>query len=295
MGIDSDRDGLPDTVELALGASPSATDSAGDGLADALKLNLGLNLGDVDTDNDGIWDIEELRQGTNPRVADDVANGIIEIVEAAVKALQRYGKPNPAEPGEVVGISQFTLGCDEVGVWVKWNNGVLDVFLEDQSLLHVLSIDEAGGVSHYDSSKANYVISELQAIAQGENNYTRLSESTWSQEITERQQKLAEAIAPDARKLFNLCQLTLELYDGRDTINLRTSQYNLDVTKSGLSLFRGEDLIFLLNEETARATGGGLSEADLTKVPQLFNLLTQALTVEPEQNPSTEIKQEVER
>ena len=54
---DSDADGLPDGVELAIGTDPGASDSDSDGLSDGVELLLtGTDPTIADTDGDGVSD-----------------------------------------------------------------------------------------------------------------------------------------------------------------------------------------------------------------------------------------------
>jgi uncharacterized repeat protein (TIGR01451 family)/fimbrial isopeptide formation D2 family protein len=63
-GFDSDNDGLPDAVELAIGTNPNDADSDDDGIADGDEANYSadndgdglINALDPDSDNDGIYD-----------------------------------------------------------------------------------------------------------------------------------------------------------------------------------------------------------------------------------------------
>lgn len=66
-GVDTDRDGLSDAEELALGSSPTAADTDRDGLTDAEELRLGTDPLQADTDRDGVPDGVEVR-GRNPLV-----------------------------------------------------------------------------------------------------------------------------------------------------------------------------------------------------------------------------------
>lgn len=72
--LDSDRDGLPDTVEERLGSDPldrsdprdASYDSDGDGLSDADERALGTDPRTADSDMDGWVDGAEVRVGTDP-------------------------------------------------------------------------------------------------------------------------------------------------------------------------------------------------------------------------------------
>ncbi|CAB1056387.1 Flagellar hook-length control protein FliK, partial [Olavius sp. associated proteobacterium Delta 1] len=57
--VDSDIDGLPDSVEFVLGTDPLDPDSDDDGLMDGLEVDLGLDPLVSDTDGDGIDDGDE--------------------------------------------------------------------------------------------------------------------------------------------------------------------------------------------------------------------------------------------
>jgi len=65
-GIDSDGDGLPDAVELALGLDPANADSDGDGVPD----------GEEDSDGDGLANAAELVLGSDPGLDDSDGDGI---------------------------------------------------------------------------------------------------------------------------------------------------------------------------------------------------------------------------
>ncbi len=66
---DSDRDGIPDSVEkMTYGTNPHSCDTSGGGIGDWEKIYVhGLNPLVTDTDGDGYDDIEELMSGTDPK------------------------------------------------------------------------------------------------------------------------------------------------------------------------------------------------------------------------------------
>lgn len=81
--IDSDGDGIPDSLELENGSDPYKTDTDGDGLSDYWELNWlnldpakkdsdgnGVSDDQEDTDGDGIKNIDEIKYGTNPAMKD---------------------------------------------------------------------------------------------------------------------------------------------------------------------------------------------------------------------------------
>ena len=71
IDVDTDGDGIGDSLELALGMNPTNSfdatlDSDGDGLTDLDELAMGLDPFNPDTDGDGIPDGVEVAQGTDP-------------------------------------------------------------------------------------------------------------------------------------------------------------------------------------------------------------------------------------
>jgi hypothetical protein len=65
--LDSDRDGLSDEREQALGTDPQNPDTDGDGLPDGEEVNVrGTDPNDPDTDGDGLSDAVEVFNGLNP-------------------------------------------------------------------------------------------------------------------------------------------------------------------------------------------------------------------------------------
>jgi membrane-bound inhibitor of C-type lysozyme len=78
--LDTDNDGIPDNIEVALGLNPNSNDSDGDGYLDGEEIGGDVNSPrntdgddeidalDLDSDNDGISDAEEREAGTNALV-----------------------------------------------------------------------------------------------------------------------------------------------------------------------------------------------------------------------------------
>jgi PhoPQ-activated pathogenicity-related protein len=72
---DSDRDGLTDIEEAALGTNPNNPDTDGDGLKDMAETTRGTNPTVADTDGDGLNDGQEVIIGTNPNNPDTDGDG----------------------------------------------------------------------------------------------------------------------------------------------------------------------------------------------------------------------------
>lgn len=73
--VDTDNDGVPDSVELALGTDPTKADSDGDGIPDAVELTPigGGPPSKVDTDGDGV--IDALDRDSDGDGLDDALEG----------------------------------------------------------------------------------------------------------------------------------------------------------------------------------------------------------------------------
>ncbi|WP_396627023.1 Ig-like domain-containing protein [Luteitalea sp.] len=93
LSADSDRDGIADDLELALGLDPNdpadaLEDRDGDGLNNLDETIAGTNLNLPDSDSDGLLDGEEVRPGadgyiTNPLSADTDGDGIRDALEVS--------------------------------------------------------------------------------------------------------------------------------------------------------------------------------------------------------------------
>lgn len=104
--VDSDSDGLNDTIEYIMGTNPSAVDTDGDGitdydevyvygsspsnsdsdedmLMDGDEVSKGLSPINPDSDNDGLKDGLEVRCYTNPMNADTDGDGLLDGLERA--------------------------------------------------------------------------------------------------------------------------------------------------------------------------------------------------------------------
>ncbi|MBR5936706.1 MAG: cellulose binding domain-containing protein [Clostridiales bacterium] len=88
LDIDSDGDGIPDSVEIQIGSDPYSKDSDNDGVDDSIEIAMGLDpmLPDSDgngipdsqedSDSDGLSLEEELQRGTKPWIADSDSDGL---------------------------------------------------------------------------------------------------------------------------------------------------------------------------------------------------------------------------
>ena len=95
--VDSDRDGIPDEVELELGTSPTNPDTSGDGISDLIKVLAGMdplqseeepfsgceNLPEprFDTTSDGLTDCDNRVLATDPTLVDSSGDGIPDVLE----------------------------------------------------------------------------------------------------------------------------------------------------------------------------------------------------------------------
>lgn len=68
--VDSDDDGISDSIETERAMNPRAADSDGDGLRDDRELVLGTNPLRSDSDGDGISDSREYMLGSDPTIPD---------------------------------------------------------------------------------------------------------------------------------------------------------------------------------------------------------------------------------
>lgn len=104
LSADSDGDGLPDDVELALGLNPNnpadaLEDRDRDGLTAAAEFTAGTNINDPDSDDDTILDGEEVFAGadgfvTNPLLPDTDGDGVRDALEISTGT-------NPTDPASV--------------------------------------------------------------------------------------------------------------------------------------------------------------------------------------------------
>jgi hypothetical protein len=93
LAADSDADGIPDDLEIALGLNPNNAADAfedldRDGVSNRDEAIAGTNLRDADSDDDTLLDGEELRPGadgfiTNPLSADTDGDGVRDALEVS--------------------------------------------------------------------------------------------------------------------------------------------------------------------------------------------------------------------
>jgi hypothetical protein len=84
--IDSDGDGIPDDIEVALGLNPqdptdASEDPDRDGLTNLQEYLRGTDVRKADTDGDGLNDGDEVGRGTNPLLRDTDGDGISDGLE----------------------------------------------------------------------------------------------------------------------------------------------------------------------------------------------------------------------
>jgi hypothetical protein len=79
--IDSDLDGVNDTIEVALGSNPRSTDTDSDGISDLDEWNEGTDLNHWDTDLDLVPDGKERTFGSSPTMADSDGEGLSDYLE----------------------------------------------------------------------------------------------------------------------------------------------------------------------------------------------------------------------
>jgi hypothetical protein len=81
--VDTDGDGLSDSLEAFYNTNPLIKDTDRDGLSDGDEVTRGSDPLDEDTDNDGLLDGEEVTLGTDPKVNDSDGDGRLDGAEVA--------------------------------------------------------------------------------------------------------------------------------------------------------------------------------------------------------------------
>ncbi|VTR75280.1 Leukotoxin [Cellulomonas hominis] len=134
---DTDGDGVPDALELALGTSPTGADSDGDGLADADEFLTGTDPLTADTDDDGVADglddadgdgvadADEIRAGTHPGRSDTDGDGLEDGAETAGGTdplrVDSDGDSVGDHDEQLVGADPLRTDSDDNGVEDRWD------------------------------------------------------------------------------------------------------------------------------------------------------------------------------
>jgi hypothetical protein len=88
---DTDKDGISDSQEVALGLDPKKPDTDGDGLTDASELRMNLNPLNPDTDSDGISDADDsMPKINNSKFFQYLAIGIVVVLLTSIILFQIY-------------------------------------------------------------------------------------------------------------------------------------------------------------------------------------------------------------
>src|SRR5262249_40592548 len=117
--LDSDLDGLVDSVEAAVGTDPFAADTDGDGLSDGEEvLAFESDPLGVDSDGDGLLDGDEVFvHGTSPILVDTDGGGAKDPIELT------WGT-DPVDAGDdglFVVMDDFEGGALDASIWASQN------------------------------------------------------------------------------------------------------------------------------------------------------------------------------
>lgn len=134
--LDTDSDGLPDSIETDIGSNPEMIDSDGDGLDDYYEVfvtytspikpdsdNNGINDAEDDLDKDGLTNYEEYIIGTDPWEADsdeDTLTDGDEINTYGTDPLKKDTDDDGLEDGDEIYLETDAINPDTDG------NGILD-------------------------------------------------------------------------------------------------------------------------------------------------------------------------
>jgi hypothetical protein len=130
--VDTDKDGLDDAKEKALGTNPFAPDSDGDGLLDGAEVNQwGTDPLAWDMDGDTLSDGQEVSAGTDPKKADTDGDGADDASELAIGLDPK--KPDSDGDGIQDGGEPLAVACGLPGL-------VMPKFLEMGTLGYRLAL-----------------------------------------------------------------------------------------------------------------------------------------------------------
>lgn len=150
-GRDTDRDGLPDSYEVAAGLDPSDPEDAGldpdgDGLSTLEEFELGTNPLEADTDGDLLDDgAEVLEHGTDPFLADTDGDFSLDGSEVAA------GR-NPLDPNDKPG-SELAPSLERSR---SLSSTAVRAAISDSS--HAYIISEGGRITSYRIDPSNYFL-----------------------------------------------------------------------------------------------------------------------------------------
>ena len=125
---DFDEDGLTNLQEYQLGSFPNSAHSDADTLPDGFEFDLGTNLLDADTDGDGINDDVELELGSDPLRDDRIKMAVVSPADGmsvrgnAVTVLAEVLGGDG--PGGVASVSVELKGAGTGGIWRVLNTDI---------------------------------------------------------------------------------------------------------------------------------------------------------------------------
>lgn len=134
--VDTDGDGLTDSLEEVIGTNKNKVDTDGDGLSDFIEIDVlgldplkadtdsnGINDGDEDNDSDGLTNLKEVNLGTSPILKDTDKDGLTDYEEVV-----KYGT-DPLKidtDGDIVSDGrEIEIGTDPLVAQTSFNMNVV--------------------------------------------------------------------------------------------------------------------------------------------------------------------------